>query len=103
VRQTALFSLPFTPRTLPVIILRTRDVDPNVRRTVYLQALSLAQIQDPRRLTIRQREEVVRNGLGDRDPKVRQAAGTMLTSWVEAAGDGGLIEVRLWRLSICST
>ncbi|KAL7417587.1 nuclear condensing complex subunit [Mrakia frigida] len=81
VRQTALFSLPFTPRTLPVILLRTRDVDPSVRRTVYLQALSLAQIQDPRRLTIRQREEVVRNGLGDRDPKVRQAAGTMLTSW----------------------
>jgi hypothetical protein len=44
-------------------------------------------------LTIAQREEVVRNGLGDREGSVRKAAAGMLGGWVDGA-QGDLIEVR---------
>lgn len=43
-------------------------------------------------LSIAQREEVVKNGLGDREPAVRRAAAFMLGEWLTAAG-GDLLEV----------
>lgn len=92
VRQTALLMLPSTKQTFPAMILRTRDVDPVLRRNVYLGALSLAQIGDPRHLSIAQREELVKCGLGDRDDRVRRAAAGMISSWVDKAGS--LDEVR---------
>ncbi|KAJ9110074.1 hypothetical protein QFC19_001745 [Naganishia cerealis] len=70
----------------------TRDMDATLRRIAYLGPLSTQSIPDPRVLSIAQREEVVKNGLGDREPAVRRAAAFMLGEWLTAAG-GDLLEV----------
>jgi condensin complex subunit 3 len=92
VRRAALYNLPRTPATLPYILARTRDVDPILRRTVYHGSLSTTALPDARILSIAQREEVARNGLGDREGSVRKAAAGMLGGWVDQS-DGDLLEV----------
>ncbi|WVO20456.1 uncharacterized protein IAS62_001753 [Cryptococcus decagattii] len=91
VRRAALYNFPRTPASLPHILARTRDVDPIIRRTVFAGVLSIEALPDPRVLTIAQREEVVRNGLGDREPSVRKAAAGMLAGWLDLA-EGDLLE-----------
>ncbi|ORY20755.1 nuclear condensing complex subunit [Naematelia encephala] len=91
VRRAALYNLPRTPVTLPHILARTRDTDPILRRTVYHGSLSATALPDARVLTIAQREELVRNGLGDREGNVRKAAAGMLGGWVDGA-EGDLVE-----------
>jgi condensin complex subunit 3 len=92
VRRAALYNLPCNPRTLPHILARTRDIDPILRRTVYHGSLSAAALPDSRILTIAQREDAVKHGLGDREGSVRKAAAGMLGGWVDQTG-GDLIEV----------
>jgi condensin complex subunit 3 len=65
-----------------------------LRKTVFAGSLSSTALPDCRVLTVAQREEVVRNGLGDRDPAVRKAAAAMLGGWLEQA-EGELLEVCL--------
>lgn len=60
---------------------RTRDTDPVTRKLVYSTALP--KLGDPRKLTIAQREDVVKTGLGDREPAVRVAASKMLANWFD--------------------
>lgn len=91
VRRAALFNLPRTPAFLPHILMRTRDVDPILRRTVYHGPLSAAALNADM-LSVAQREQVVRNGLGDREPSVRKAAAAMLAGWVDQV-EGDLVEV----------
>ncbi|OXB39504.1 hypothetical protein LQV05_000649 [Cryptococcus neoformans] len=91
VRRAALYNFPRTPISLPHILARTRDVDPILRRTVFAGVFSAEALPDPRILTIAQREEVVRNGLGDREPSVRKAAAGMLAGWLDLA-EGDLLE-----------
>ncbi|KAI5451535.1 chromosome condensation complex Condensin, subunit G [Naganishia albida] len=91
VRRAALYNLSRTPATVPHILARTRDSDATLRRIVYLGPLSTQALPDPRVLSIAQREEVVKNGLGDREPAVRRAAAFMLGEWLTAAG-GDLLE-----------
>jgi condensin complex subunit 3 len=67
-------------------------MDATLRRIVYIGPLSTQALPDPRVLSIAQREEVVKNGLGDREPAVRRAAAFMLGEWLTAAG-GDLLEV----------
>ncbi|KLT44848.1 hypothetical protein CC85DRAFT_295396 [Cutaneotrichosporon oleaginosum] len=85
VRRAALYNLPRTKDILPVILTRTRDIDPVLRRTVYHGSLGSASLPDARVLTIAQREEAVRNGLGDREPSVRKAAAGMIAGWFDQA------------------
>lgn len=68
-----------------------------VRRLVYGSILlAHADLPDnampgaahPRALTIAQREQIVRNGLGDREPAVRAAAGKLIGAWVDAVSVG---------------
>jgi condensin complex subunit 3 len=79
------------------VLVRTRDVDTTVRRLVYASVLlTHAELPDgampgaahPRALTIAQRELIVRNGLGDREPAVRAAAGKLVGAWVDAVSVG---------------
>ncbi|KAJ9103123.1 hypothetical protein QFC21_002545 [Naganishia friedmannii] len=92
VRRAALYSLPSqNPSIIPYLIARTRDIDPTLRRITYLGPLGTQSIPDPRVLSIAQREEVVKNGLGDREPAVRRAVAGMLGEWLTAAG-GDLLE-----------
>lgn len=75
--------------TIPAILARSRDTDTVMRRLVYSAVLGKnCTTEDgamgplhPRVLA--QRELIIRNGLGDREPAVRAAAGSLLGVWVE--------------------
>lgn len=89
-----------TPTTIPHILTRTRDVDTSVRTylfavvlltpklsRVHRPPLSTNRLNDPRCLTITQREKVVKDGLGDREDKVRVSAGKMLGAWFDLVAE----------------
>ncbi|KZT37030.1 hypothetical protein SISSUDRAFT_988304 [Sistotremastrum suecicum HHB10207 ss-3] len=82
VRRAALLHTPPTTETLPDILTRTRDIDPVLRKLLYTSVL-LENLKHPKQLTIAQREKITRDGLGDREPAVRAAAGKLLRSWVD--------------------
>ncbi|KAF8830541.1 hypothetical protein HHX47_DHR2000911 [Lentinula edodes] len=84
VRRAALINLPVTPETLPVIITRTRDTDTLTRKLAYSSVLE-PKLGHPRHLTIAQREDITKVGLGDREATVRVAAGNMITKWLDIA------------------
>ena len=97
VRRAALLNIPVTAQTLPTVLARTRDIDTTVRRLVYGSVLlahtelpdgAMPGAAHPRVLTIAQREQIVRNGLGDREPAVRAAAGKLVGAWVDAVSVG---------------
>ncbi|KAF8605217.1 hypothetical protein BDV93DRAFT_543748 [Ceratobasidium sp. AG-I] len=88
VRRAALVNLAPSQKSLTVILSRTRDVDTTLRKIVYHHVLSNLK---PQLLTLAQREEIVSNGLGDREPSVRGAAARMIGTWVDAK-EGDLIE-----------
>ena len=97
VRRAALLNIPVTAQTLSSVLARMRDVDTTVRRLVYGSVLlAHAELPDdampgsahPRALTIAQREQIVRNGLGDREPAVRAAAGKLVGAWVDVVSVG---------------
>ncbi|KZO96900.1 putative mitotic chromosome condensation-related protein [Calocera viscosa TUFC12733] len=81
VRRAALLNTPPSPATLTDLLSRTRDTDTTLRRLVYTAALST--LPNPKVMSIAQREEAIRNGLGDREESVRRAAGKMVAGWVE--------------------
>ncbi|KAI0063895.1 hypothetical protein BV25DRAFT_1823946 [Artomyces pyxidatus] len=100
VRRAALLNILVSPTSLSALLARTRDVDTTIRKLVYSAVLepncfsSIAEEErvvghaHPRALTIAQRELIVRNGLGDREPTVRAAAGKLVGAWVDAVGGG---------------
>ncbi|KAF8656476.1 hypothetical protein AX16_002527 [Volvariella volvacea WC 439] len=90
VRRAALLNVPITPGSLDIILKRTRDTDTVIRKLIYSVVLK-QKLKHPRMLTLDQREQVVKNGLGDREPGVRLAAGKMIGGWFDimAADSGG--------------
>ncbi|KAF8155928.1 nuclear condensing complex subunit [Crassisporium funariophilum] len=89
VRRAALVHIPVTPTSLDAILSRTRDIDPVMRKLVYAGVLQV-KLGHPRQLSIAQREQVVKDGLGDREPAVRVAAGKLVTSWFDVVVAEGL-------------
>ncbi|KAG1861260.1 nuclear condensing complex subunit [Suillus subluteus] len=94
VRRAALLNIPLSSATLDAVLARTRDTDTIMRKLVYSAILvqhcfvsdgSAMGLVHPRVLTIAQREFIIRNGLGDREPAVRQAAALLLSKWVDVA------------------
>ncbi|KZT66264.1 hypothetical protein DAEQUDRAFT_768182 [Daedalea quercina L-15889] len=96
VRRCALLHVPLTPRTVPAVLTRSRDVDPNVRKLLFSTILSMggsssksksrryqssSKFEHPRQLTLAQREKVIRDGLGDREEAVRVAASQAVAAW----------------------
>ncbi|KAI0090375.1 nuclear condensing complex subunit [Irpex rosettiformis] len=102
VRRAALANLPINERTIPAMLARTRDVDPNVRKLVYSSVLEphCTVVTDgenqtevvgpthPRVFSIEQRELVVRNGLGDREEAIKSAAAKLVSTWVDVVRVG---------------
>lgn len=82
VRRAALINLPLQPLTIQHVLARSRDVDPILRKALYNNILGSKNIPDMRVLTIQQREELISNGLGDREPGVRTAASGMISGWL---------------------
>ncbi|KAG5641543.1 hypothetical protein DXG03_004802 [Asterophora parasitica] len=92
VRRAALLNITVNSTTLPRILDRTRDTDTTLRKLVYSAVLERdLTIKDdegmgpthPRACTILQRELIIRNGLSDREPSVRNAAASLLGKWVD--------------------
>lgn len=74
-----------------------RDVDPNVRRAVYAVVLNpdkaivnddMIDVTHPRAMKISDREQIVRNGLGDREEAVKVAAAKLISGWVDVVQTG---------------
>ena len=100
-RRAALLNLPIGPETLPYILARTRDVDGAVRRLVYQSVLEPNSVIEhdggmnvgvthPRALTIAQREQIVRNGLGDREDAVKKVTAKLVSTWVDVVRMDGV-------------
>ncbi|KIO22870.1 hypothetical protein M407DRAFT_15642 [Tulasnella calospora MUT 4182] len=89
VRRAALLNIAASKVTLDSILSRTRDQDTTIRKLLYAHVL--AGLPHPKLLTIAQREEVVKNGLKDRESTVRAAAGRLVGGWVDLF-EGGLVE-----------
>ena len=93
VRRATLLNIPVNSETLPHILERTRDTDTTIRKFVYNNVLVPNVLlldtdrmgsAHPRAMSIAQREVIIRNGLGDREVTVRNAAALLLGRWVEA-------------------
>jgi len=94
VRRAVLVNIPIAKETLPAILDRTKDTDSNMRKAFYDSVMGKNVLQGdekiigpthPRALSIQQRELVVRNGLGDREPAVRAVVASLLATWVDVA------------------
>lgn len=82
VRRSLLVTLPILPNTLPRLLERARDEDPQTRRAVYSKLLPT--LNDFRHLSLTMREKLLRWGLRDRDENVRKAAGRLFRErWIE--------------------
>lgn len=82
VRRSLLVNLPILPNTLPYLLERSRDQDPQTRRAVYSKLLPA--LGDFRHLSLSMREKLLRWGLRDRDENVRKAAGRLFRDrWIE--------------------
>lgn len=92
VRKTVLEVVDVTEATLESIVLRRRDSDASVRKTLFANKMSEI---DVRVLSIRQRDELLRCGLRDRDAGVRKAAIEMVfTRWI-AVANNNLVQLLL--------
>ncbi|KAJ7510357.1 nuclear condensing complex subunit [Mycena galericulata] len=93
VRRALLVNMPVTEETLPALLERSRDTETTIRKLLFSFVLDGVASTDepgsPRKLTIAQRELVVRNGLGDREQTVRAAAANLLGTWVDVVGAEG--------------
>ncbi len=68
--------------TLDNVLARMRDTDTVTRKLVFSAVLQ-PKLDTPRTLKIAMREDVVKFGLGDREPSVRIAVSKMLASWLD--------------------
>ncbi|KAF8069093.1 nuclear condensing complex subunit [Lyophyllum atratum] len=82
VRRAALVHVPLISTTINTILSRARDTDALTRKLIYSNVL-MTKLGHPRQLTIAQREQVMKDGLGDREPSVRVAAGKLAASWFD--------------------
>ncbi len=69
-RKAALWNLPLGKATLPHILKRTRDKDAQIRKSVYLR---LIKEHSSYELSKEQRNEILKNGLFDREENVKKA------------------------------
>lgn len=84
VRKVVLASIAVSTHTLRSILMHTRDTCDSVRRTAYLVLASKVPMSA---LTIKQRNDALRRGLGDRMPAVKEAALVMLKQWYRETQD----------------
>ncbi|XP_006463480.1 hypothetical protein AGABI2DRAFT_208301 [Agaricus bisporus var. bisporus H97] len=80
VRRTALIHIPLTLATIDVLLSCSRDVDLFTRKLLYSTVL-FSKLDNPRSLTLVQREKVIKDGLGDREGTVRASASKLIMKW----------------------
>lgn len=77
VRKAVLTQIDVNSQSLPIILTRTRDIDPQIRRTFY--AKKMVEI-DVLSLSVEERDLVLKAGLSDRDESVQKACVDMIFS-----------------------
>ena len=85
VRKTAVMNVFPTQDTLPALLTRVRDVDPATRKAVFEGSQLSEALKDVRSIRLSPRENLIRAGLGDRDPLVQKACAGLLSTWVDRA------------------
>ncbi|KAM6503310.1 Nuclear condensing complex subunit [Amanita muscaria] len=96
VRRAALLNIPLDNTTLDTLLSRTRDTDLAIRRLVY--SMLQSKLSHPRQLSIAQRELIIKDGLGDREPTVRLAAGKLVASWFDKVkGEATIPDDETWK------
>ncbi|EST10071.1 Nuclear condensin complex subunit 3, C-terminal domain protein [Kalmanozyma brasiliensis GHG001] len=101
VRRAALNNLTANKESTPLLLERLRDVDPINRRCVYLGSFAgilktqMQALQGPGAaqagpsrlgLDIDSAGEVIRVGMGEREPSVKRAAQKLVNAWFDACG-----------------
>ena len=81
VRRVTLVNIPVNEQTVLNLIDRTYDTDATIRKVLYGSILPKL---SPRKLSMFQREFIVRKGLGDREPSVKAAARSLIATWMHA-------------------
>ncbi|KAJ3892617.1 nuclear condensing complex subunit [Lentinula edodes] len=107
VRLSILKNLDIREDTIDYILDRTRDTVVEVRKEVYslLEKNVLIGDEDdkddlemgrthPKILSNAHRDLIIKNGLGDRDPSVRDSAVKLLTKWVDSITIGDVLQDR---------
>lgn len=96
VRRAALLNVPLDNATLGTVLSRTRDTDPVTRKLLY--SVLESKLVHPRQLSIALREQLVKDGLGDREPAVRLAAGKLVASWFDKVlGEATVLDEEAWK------
>ncbi|TIB14601.1 hypothetical protein E3P89_00914 [Wallemia ichthyophaga] len=85
VRRVALINVFPTPLTIPALLTRARDIDPVTRKSVFEGSQLSDALKDVRSIRLSPRENLIRAGLGDRDPIVQKACAGLLSTWVDRA------------------
>ncbi|KAJ3277889.1 hypothetical protein HK104_002873 [Borealophlyctis nickersoniae] len=86
VRKCLLWIISVNKDTLPDILTRARDVDPNVRKAVFLKIST--DVEDVGDLTVEERDDLLHYGLSDRDAGVKKASLRMLCEhWIKQSDD----------------
>ena len=93
VRKAVLASLPAAPCTQKPLLDRTKDESDDVRSITYLAIAEKVRLQA---LGASAGALLVRRGLGDRTAKVSEAAGQMVTAWLDNACDGEPLALLRW-------
>jgi len=89
VRKCALQNVAGTLVSLPYILERTRDVKDTVRKAAYSVVAKKFLIQN---LSISKRIQILKDGLNDTSPSVKDACVMLLMSWLSSF-DGNLLEL----------
>jgi len=89
VRKCSLQNVAGTLVSLPYILERTRDVKDTVRKTAYSVLAKKFLIQN---LSISKRIQVLKDGLNDTSPGVKDACVSLLLSWLSGF-DGNILEL----------
>ncbi|KAH7619222.1 hypothetical protein Ndes2526B_g06177 [Nannochloris sp. 'desiccata'] len=93
VRKAVLASLPAAPCTQAPILDRTKDESDDVRRITYLAIPEKIRLEA---LGAASGALLVRRGLGDRASTVSEAAGAMVSAWLDNACDGEPLALLRW-------
>jgi len=93
VRKAVLASLPAAPCTQAPILDRTKDESDDVRRITYLAIAEKVRLEA---LGAGGGALLVRRGLGDRASTVSEAAGAMVTAWLDTVCDGEPLALLRW-------
>eukprot|EP00178_Gracilaria_changii_P026380 TRINITY_DN811_c0_g1_i1.p1 TRINITY_DN811_c0_g1~~TRINITY_DN811_c0_g1_i1.p1 ORF type:complete len:948 (-),score=149.11 TRINITY_DN811_c0_g1_i1:5471-8314(-) len=92
VRKAALNAVALTEYTIPYVVERTRDVNDDVRATVYE---ILSRKLHPSSLSTLDRVQVLKSGLQDRSESVRKVCerSLLLQGWLDGACQGNIFEL----------